>query len=47
MTKEEQDAVFAKRNQERLVKAGGNLNPFPPPRCANMHDIEAYVDFTS
>jgi hypothetical protein len=31
MTKEEQDAVFAKRNQERMVKAGGNLNPFPPP----------------
>jgi hypothetical protein len=31
MTKEEQDAVFAKRNQERMAKAGDNLNPFPPP----------------
>jgi hypothetical protein len=44
-TKEEQDAVFAKRNQESMAKAGGNLNPCPPPRRANMHDIEAYVDF--
>jgi hypothetical protein len=47
MTKEEQDAVFSKRNQERTVKAGGDLNPFPPPRRANMHDIEAYIDFDS
>jgi hypothetical protein len=23
------------------------LNPFPPPRRVNMHDIEAYVDFDS
>jgi hypothetical protein len=30
-----------------MAKAGGNLNPFPPPRHANMHDIEAYVDFDS
>jgi hypothetical protein len=47
MTKEEQEAVFAKSNQERMVKAGGNLNLFPPHQCANMHDIEAYVDFDS
>jgi hypothetical protein len=39
--------VFAKLNRVRMVKAGGNLNPFPPPRRANMHDIEAYVDFDS
>jgi hypothetical protein len=28
MTKEEQDAVFAKCYQDRMVKAGVNLNPF-------------------
>jgi hypothetical protein len=36
MTKEEQDAAFAKRNQERMFKAGGNLKPFPlidAPTC--------------
>jgi hypothetical protein len=30
-----------------MVKAGGNLNPFPPHRCANMHAIEAYADLDS
>jgi hypothetical protein len=39
--------VFAKRNKERMAKSGGNLNPFAPPQCDNMHDIEAYVDFDS
>jgi hypothetical protein len=29
------------------AKAGGSFNPFPPPRCANMHDIEAYIDIDS
>jgi L-rhamnose isomerase len=39
--------VLLKRNQERMVKAGRNLNLCPPPRRTNMHDIEAYVDFDS
>jgi hypothetical protein len=29
--KEQQVAVLAKRNQERMAESGGNLSPFPPP----------------
>jgi hypothetical protein len=45
MTKEQQNAVFAKWNQEKMTKGGGILKPFPSPHHSNMLDIEAYVDF--
>jgi hypothetical protein len=47
ITKEQQYALFAKRNQEKMAKAGGNLSPFPPPPRANKQDIETNVDFDS
>jgi hypothetical protein len=47
MTKEQQDAVFVKWNQERTAKASGASKSFPTPRRANMHDVETYVDLDS
>jgi hypothetical protein len=44
MIKEQCDQLLAKRNQERLAKAGGNSKSFAPPRRANMHNVNTFVD---
>jgi hypothetical protein len=44
MTQEQRDQLIAKRNQVRLAKAGGNSRSFAPPRHANMHNLDTFVD---
>jgi hypothetical protein len=44
LTKEQCDQLIATRNKERLARAGGSSKLFPPPRCANMHDVDAFVN---
>jgi hypothetical protein len=44
MTQEQRVQLIAKRNQERLAKAGGTSKSFAPPRHANMRDVDTFVD---
>jgi hypothetical protein len=44
MTQEQCDQLIAKRNQERLAKAGGNSKSFAPRQLANIHDVDTFVD---
>jgi hypothetical protein len=44
ITQEQCAQLIARRNQERLAKAGGNSKSFAPPRLANVHDFDTFVD---
>jgi hypothetical protein len=44
MTQEQCDQLIAKKNQKRLANAGGNSKSLAPPRHANMHNVDTFVD---
>ena len=48
LSQEERDRVFEKRRQERMANnRNGNPKQFPPPRRANLHSVEDFVDLDS